>query len=141
MEPRISLITLPVRDVARSRAFYVGGLGWPVHLEAPGVVMIRTGDRLLLSLWAREEFEAEVGGLGDGGGVPPLTLAHNLATDAEVDRVLADAASAGAEVGPAERRAWGGYSGYFADPDGVRWEIACAGTDGPLSFLLPPGSA
>lgn len=141
MEPRISLVTLPVADVARSRQFYVDGLGWPVHLEAPGVVMIRTGDRLLLSLWAREEFEAEVGALGQSGGVPPLTLAHNLATDAEVDRVLADAASAGAVVGPAERRAWGGYSGYFADPDGVRWEIACAGTDGPLAFLLPSGSA
>lgn len=140
MEPRISLVTLPVRDVARSRAFYVDGLGWPVHLEAPGVVTIRTGGRLLLSLWAREEFEAEVGPLARSGGVPPLTLAHNLAMDSEVDRVLADAASAGAEVWSAERRAWGGYSGYFADPDGVRWEIACAGTEGPLAFLLP-GSA
>jgi len=137
MEPRVSLITLAVADVARSRAFYVDGLGWPVHLEAPGVVMIRVGERMLLSLWAEDEFEAEVGPIARGTGVAPMTLAHNLATDGEVDDVLRTAAAAGAEVGAAVRRDWGGYSGYFADPDGFRWEIACAGTDGDLAFLLP----
>ncbi len=136
MEPRISLVTLAVADFARSRAFYVDGLGWPVHLEAAGVVMIRVGERLLLSLWHDEEFEAEVGPIARGDGVAPLTLAHNLAADAEVDEVLRTAAAAGAQVGPAVHREWGGYSGYFADPDGFRWEVACAGTEGPLAFLV-----
>ena len=138
MDPRISLVTLAVADVPRTRAFYVDGLGWPVHLEAPGVLMIKAGERLLLSLWDEDEFEDEVGPVRRGNGVPPITLAHNVGTDAEVDAVLDSARAAGATVQAAERRSWGGWSGYFADPDGYRWEIACTGdTDGPLSFLVP----
>jgi catechol 2,3-dioxygenase-like lactoylglutathione lyase family enzyme len=125
MDPRISFVTLAVRDLDASRRFYVDGLGWPAELDVPGeVVMIRVGEHLILSLWDEAHFEAEVGAIGRGDGVPPFTLAHNVATPEEVDTVLAEAAVAGAEVGGAEQRDWGGYTGYFADPDGVRWEIA-----------------
>jgi len=68
-------------------------------------------------------FEAEVGAAA-AGGIPPITLAHNVATREEVDEVLAHARRAGAHVSAALDRDWGGYSGYFADPDGFRWEVA-----------------
>jgi len=137
MEQRASLFTLAVQDLDASRRFYVDGLGWSPHLEVAGdVVMIRVGRQLLLSLWAASGFEAEVGPIRSGEGVVPVTIAHNVATDAEVDDVLATAERAGARVWPAQRREWGGYSGYFADPDDFRWEVANAGTDGPLAFLV-----
>ena len=143
MEQRVSLFTLAVQDLDASRRFYVEGLGWTPHVEVAGdVVMIRVGQQLLLSLWVASSFEAEVGSIRRGGGVVPVTIAHNVATDVAVDGVLAAAERAGARVWPAERREWGGYSGYFADPDDFRWEIASAGTDGPLAFLVAePGEA
>lgn len=117
MEPRISLVTLAVDDLGRSREFYVVGLGWEPAVEAPGVVMIKTGQHLLFSLWDRSEFEEEVGPVARGSGVPPISLAHNVASRDEVDAVLATARSAGAShVSLAVERRWGGYSGYFADP-------------------------
>jgi catechol 2,3-dioxygenase-like lactoylglutathione lyase family enzyme len=129
MDPRISLITLAVRDVEASRAFYCDRLGWPEFVHVAGdVCMIRTGEHLLLSLWDAGHFEAEIGQpIRRGDGVAPLTIAHNVATKAEVDRVLAAARAAGADpVSAAVERHWGGYSGYFADPDGYRWEVAYA---------------
>jgi hypothetical protein len=138
MDPRISFVTLAVRDLSASRRFYVEGLGWVPELDVPGeVVMIRVGEHLVLSLWDEAHFEAEVGRIGRGHGVPPFTLAHNVASREQVDEVLADAGRAGAELGDAEDREWGGYTGYFADPDGVRWEVAWnPGEIGQL--VLPP---
>lgn len=142
MEQRISLITLAVADLARSHEFYIEGLGWVPELYVPGeVLMIRAGEHLILSLWAAEEFEREVGGLSRGtGGTPPITLAHNVATVEEVDAVLDLARRSGADpIIPATHREWGGYSGYFADPDGFRWEIAM--NPGPIGETLLPDSA
>ena len=142
MEPRISFVTLAVGDLDRSRRFYVGGLGWEPALDVPGeVLMIRVGTHLVLSLWAEPAFEAEVGPIGRGNGVAPLTLAHNVATRSEVDAVLDTARAAGADpVGTAVEREWGGYTGYFADPDGYRWEVA--ENPGPIgqAVLPPPGA-
>jgi catechol 2,3-dioxygenase-like lactoylglutathione lyase family enzyme len=138
MDPRISFVTLAVRDLDASRHFYVEGLGWEAELDVPGeVVMIRVGEHLILSLWDEAHFEAEVGAIGRGDGVPPFTLAHNLATPDGVDAVLRDARAAGADVGAAEQRDWGGYTGYFADPDGVRWEIAY--NPDPIGQSVVPG--
>lgn len=135
MEQRVSFITLAVADVARSRAFYVDGLGWEPIFEAGEVLMLPVADRVILSLWSVEGFTAEIGE-APATGIAPITLAHNVATEAEADAVLAEAASAGAHVSPASRREWGGYSGYFADPDGFRWEIAVnPGETG--DFVLP----
>ncbi|WP_218220519.1 VOC family protein [Nesterenkonia sp. Act20] len=125
MDQRLSLVTLAVEDLPATRAFYIEGLGWEPAVEAPGVLMLRAGEHLLLSFWDRREFEAEVGPIGSG--IAPLTLAHNVGSAREVDQVLDQARAAGAEqVLPAEDRAWGGYTGYFADPGGFRWEIAWA---------------
>jgi catechol 2,3-dioxygenase-like lactoylglutathione lyase family enzyme len=126
MDQRISFITLAVKDLEATREFYLDGLGWKAELYVPGdVLMIRTGERLILSLWAESGFEAEVGPIRRGDGIVPITISHNLRTEDEVDAVLDDARSAGADpVEAGQRREWGGYSGYFADPDGYRWEIA-----------------
>ncbi len=138
MDQRISFLTLAVADVERSRAFYLGGLGWTADFEESGdVVMIRTGDKLVLSLWDRGHFEAEVGTVVTGDGVPPITIAHNVATKPEVDAVLDTARRAGADpVHDAVEREWGGYTGYFADPDGYRWEIAY--NPGPIGQAVLP---
>jgi uncharacterized protein len=137
MDQRITFITLAVADLDRTRAFYVDGLGWTPELFVPGeVLMIRTGDKLILSLWSEQEFEAEVGPIRRGEGVVPITLAHNVATEPEVDEILELAASLGAEASQAEHREWGGYTGYFADPDGFRWEIAV--NPGEIGQLVLP---
>jgi len=138
MDPRISFVTLAVADLSRSRAFYVDGLGWAPDLAVPDeVLMIRTGERLVLSLWARSAFEAEVGPLPPVGTPAPMTLAHNVATPPDVDHVLREAREAGAsQVGEALQRDWGGYSGYFADPDGFRWEVAY--NPGPIGAVVLP---
>lgn len=127
MDQRVSFITLVVTDLEATRRFYVDGLGWEPELEVAGdVLMFRVADKVVLSLWAEAGFVAEVGHAPARGGVPPVTLSHNLATAQGVDTVLEQARVAGAsEVGVGEQRAWGGYSGYFADPDGFRWEVAC----------------
>ena len=125
MDQRISFVTLAVADLDRTRAFYVDGLGWKPELFVPGeVLMIRAGDKLILSLWSEAGFEAEVGPIRRGEGIVPITLSHNVETEAEVDEILAVAASLGAEPSEGTHREWGGYTGYFADPDGFRWEIA-----------------
>ena len=138
MDQRISFLTLAVGDLDATRRFYLDGLGWTAELDVPGeVLMIKAGQHLLLSLWDRAHFEAEVGPTMTGPGVAPLTIAHNVATPAEVDAVLETARSAGADpVHAAEERDWGGYTGYFGDPDGYRWEIAY--NPGPIGALVLP---
>jgi catechol 2,3-dioxygenase-like lactoylglutathione lyase family enzyme len=125
MQPRVDLISLGVRSVGASRSFYVDGLGWPVHREVPGeVLFIQINHGLLLSLWDAGQMQAEAG-TDPPSGVPCITLSHNLGNAADVDRVMADAASAGAAIVAApQTQPWGGYTGYFADPDGYRWEVA-----------------
>jgi catechol 2,3-dioxygenase-like lactoylglutathione lyase family enzyme len=138
MDQRISVITLAVRDLDSTRRFYLDGLGWQAELDVPGeVLMIRTGEHLVLSLWAEQGFEAEVGPIRRGEGIVPVTIAHNVRTEEAVDAVLELARAAGADpVVAAERRDWGGYTGYFADPDGFRWEIAV--NPSPIGELVLP---
>lgn len=124
MEQRLNFVTLVVADLAASRRFYVDGLGWSPSLEAPDeVAMIQVGEKLVLSLWAERHAVEEIGPVNRGGTLP-FTLAYNTSGPAEVDEVLSVAAAAGATVRPAEYRDWGGYSGYFSDPDGFHWEVA-----------------
>lgn len=124
VEPRLNFVTLVVADLERARRFYLDGLGWPAALDVSGeVLMIHVGDKLVLSLWAESAARAEIGEVTRGGTMP-FTLAHNVASPAEVDAVLETAGAAGATVFGAQKRDWGGYSGYFTDPDGFRWEVA-----------------
>jgi len=141
MDQRISFITLAVADLERTHRFYVDGLGWTPELYVPDeVLMIRTGEHLILSLWARSGFEAEVGPIGTVEGIMPITIAHNVRTETEVDDVLALARSLGAEASErGVRRDWGGYTGYFADPDGYHWEIAV--NPGPTGQIVLPDPA
>ncbi|HEX9848699.1 MAG TPA: VOC family protein [Acidimicrobiia bacterium] len=123
MEQRISLVTLGVSDLARSRDFY-RRLGWIEDPDSPeDVVFFQTGC-MVLGLWDRSSL-AEDSVVEDKGGWGGVTLAHNVRTRLEVDRVIEEARSAGATIGrePAET-SWGGYSGVFIDPDGHPWEIA-----------------
>ena len=138
MDQRISFVTLAVRDLDASRAFYVDGLGWtPAYDDPAEVLMIQVGEHLMFSLWHESGFEAEVGPIVRGVGVAPITLSHNVATPEEVDAILATARAAGADpVHPAEEREWGGYTGYFGDPDGFRWEIAT--NPGPIGQVVLP---
>ena len=138
MDQRISFVTLAVGDLDRSRAFYVDGLGWVPELEVPGeVLMFSAGERLVLSLWDRTTFEAELGmPVLSGDGVAPFTLAHNVTSPHEVRAVLALARGCGAAVWGQAAREWGGFTGYFADPDGFRWEVAW--NTGPIGRRVVP---
>lgn len=123
MEQRLSLVTLGVADLARARRFYEEGLGWRpaqaqddiVFYQLPGIVFA------LFPRAALMEDAQLTGAWGTGG----LALAHNVRDRAAVDVVLAVAAEAGATIHkPAHDTFWGGYSGYFTDPDGHLWEVA-----------------
>ncbi|RAO45779.1 hypothetical protein GAR06_03297 [Micromonospora saelicesensis] len=120
MEQRISLITLGVADVARAKAFYQQ-LGWQGQ-EVEETVFFQAGG-LALVLWSRDKLAADAG--IEELGTCAMTLAQNVRSRAEVDEVIATAAAAGATVTkPARETFYGGYAGYFADPDGHLWEIA-----------------
>jgi len=124
MEQRLNFVTLVVADLDATRRFYVDGLGWTPAMDVSGeVLMFHVGAKVVLSLWAEDKAVEEIGPVARGG-TAPITLAHNCADKAGVDQVLADARAAGADPAPAVQRDWGGYSGYFADPDGFRWEVA-----------------
>jgi uncharacterized protein len=138
MDQRISFVTFPVRDLEATKAFYIDGLGWEASMDVPGeVLMIKVGEHVLLSLWAEAEFEAELGPIRRGDGIPPCSLAHNVPTREEVDQVLETARKAGADpVTEGVEREWGGYTGYFGDPDGFRWEVAF--NPGPIGQEVLP---
>jgi predicted lactoylglutathione lyase len=138
MDQRISFLSVAVRDLEASRRFYLDGLGWSAEMYVEGdVVMVVVGEHLVLSLWDREHFQAEVGQIAMTDGIAPFTIAHNVPTREEVDAVLETARAAGADpVQDAVERDWGGYTGYFGDPDGYRWEIAF--NPGPIGQKVLP---
>ncbi len=122
MEPRISLVTLGVADVARARAFYEA-LGWRVGNDDPDVTFFQAGG-MVFAVWGRDELAAD-SVMRDGGGWGGVTLAHNVASPGQVDAVLAEARAAGATIARSGApTTWGGYSGVFVDPDGHPWEVA-----------------
>ena len=124
MQQRVSLITIGVRDLERSRRFYEA-LGWrpTVRPGADDVWFFQAGG-MVVALWSREKLAAD-SAVTDAGGWGGVTLAYNTRTAEEVDSVLAEAAAAGATIGrPGAETFWGGYSGVFIDPDGHPWEVA-----------------
>ena len=124
MEQRLSLVTLGVADLGRARRFYEDGLGWKRGNDNPdgAFYQMRGG---ILALWARTARAADARVADTGAAFGGVALAYNARSKAEVDAVLAEAEAAGARLlKPAEDVFWGGYSGYFADPDGHVWEVA-----------------
>jgi uncharacterized protein len=126
MKPKIGLITLGVRDFPKALAFYRDGLGFPAHNYSEGedFCMLRL-EGTWLSLYPRDKLAEDATVPDDGAGFAGFTLAHNVASRADVDAVFAHAISVGAKaVKTPHETFWGGYSGYFADPDGYLWEVA-----------------
>lgn len=124
MEPRISFVTLGVRDLGRATQFYADVLRLPRLPTPPGIVFFELG-RTWLALYPRAELAADAGVPDDGQGFPGFTLAHNVRAESDVAALLAEVAAAGGRiVKPAQRADWGGFTGYFADPDGFLWEVA-----------------
>jgi catechol 2,3-dioxygenase-like lactoylglutathione lyase family enzyme len=123
MEQRLSLVTLGVTDLERSRAFYEA-LGWKTGAEPDDDVVFFQSGGMIVALWGRDQL-AEDSGVTDNGGWGGVTLAHNVRSPAEVDAVIAEADAAGATIArPGGETFWGGYSGVFIDPDGHPWEVA-----------------
>ena len=117
------LITLGVRDLARSRAFYEA-LGWRTNASPDDDVVFFQAGSIVVALWDRAKL-AEDSVVEDPGGWGGITLAHNVRSPQQVDAVLDEVAAAGATVArPGAETFWGGYSGVFHDPDGHAWEVA-----------------
>lgn len=125
MEPRLNIITLGVADLQRSLRFYRDGLGWsPSSASNEHIVFFPLGG-VVLALFARDSLAEDAKLAPGGSGFAGFTVAQNARSKAEVDAALAHAKAAGATIlKPAEDVFWGGYSGYFADPDGYAWEVA-----------------
>jgi uncharacterized protein len=124
MEPRVSFITLGVSDLQRATRFYEEGLGLPRLKTPPEVTFFELG-KTWLALWSRESLAEDAGVPSQGTGFRGFSLAHNVRSPAEVDALLAHVAKFGGKVTkPGHRTDWGGYAGYFADPDGFLWEVA-----------------
>jgi catechol 2,3-dioxygenase-like lactoylglutathione lyase family enzyme len=136
MDQRISLITLGVADLQRSREFYER-LGWRRSMaETEGAVFFPAGG-IALALYPRVELAKDARIAPEGAGFSSIALAYNTRSREEVDAVLAEAQAAGAKIlKPGEEAFWGGYSGYFADPDGFPWEVAW----NPSFAILEDGS-
>lgn len=129
MEQRLTMVTLGVRDLARARAFYEQGLGWTLGDGVEGQVAFYQLGGMLVGLYGlealAEDAKLTLAPLEPGKTLGGITLAYNVGDEAAVDAALAEAEAAGATIlKPAEKVFWGGYSGYFADPDGHPWEVA-----------------
>lgn len=124
MEPRISFVTLGVSDLKRATRFYEEGLGLP-RLESPPEISFFDLGKTWLALYPRDLLAADAGVPAAGSGFPGFTLAHNVRSEAEVDKLLEEVTAVGGRMVKRGQPAdWGGYSGYFADPDGFLWEVA-----------------
>jgi uncharacterized protein len=131
MEPTITLLTLGVEDLERAVAFYRDGLGFPTRgvvgadLENGAVAFFNLASGLKLALWPRKSLAADAGLRPGAPSQTEFSLGHNVGSPAAVDAVMHQARQAGAViVKPARETFWGGYAGYFQDPDGHLWEVA-----------------
>ena len=124
MEQRLSVVTLGVADLARARRFYEEGLGWRRANRHAEVAFYQIGGAVL-ALYARSALAEDAGVCEEGESFGGIALAYNARTRDEVDAVMKEAEAAGAKILKSARDVfWGGYAGYFADPDGHVWEVA-----------------
>ena len=124
MEQRLSIVTLGVADVAAARRFYER-LGWSASSVGGDEIAFFQAGSIVFSLYSLEEMTTDLGLESGGSGCASIALAYNVRQKEDVDAVLAEAEKAGAKLlKPAEEKFWGGYAGYFADPEGYAWEVA-----------------
>ena len=124
MEPRISFITLGVKDFQRSVTFYRDGLGFPLSSASKDDIAFFKMSGIVLALYPSDKLAEDAHVSPEGSGFGGVTLAHNVRQREEVNEVLSLAAAAGGTITkPAQDVFWGGHSGYFADPDGHLWEV------------------
>lgn len=123
--PHITAITLGVRDVERSRRFYVDGLGFRQVQEIPGeIAFVQCAPGQLLALWDVAQMPSEYGDVAHGVSGPPMSLGHNVQRREQVGQLYAAGLAAGAtSVTEPAQREWGGVSACVADPDGFRWDF------------------
>jgi predicted lactoylglutathione lyase len=139
MKQSVSLITLGVSDQARAKAFYAA-LGWSPAMDVEDTAFFQANG-VVLVLWARDKLAADMGIADDGARWSGVALAHNVASDEEVDRIVEQARANGAEISREPSATfYGGYAGGFRDPDGHVWEVAHNpgfGLAGDGSVILP----
>lgn len=124
MEPRITLITLGVRDLARAKRFYEA-IGFSISERGDETIAFIDAGGVALGLYGWDALAEDAAASAEGAGFRGVAIAHNVKSKDEVAQVLAEAAQAGARiVKPGQDAPWGGHSGYFADPDGHLWEVA-----------------
>jgi hypothetical protein len=135
MKPHVAVTTLGVRDLKRARRFYSEGLGWRIQQEDDNWVCFLLGEgSSALALYPWDELAEDAQVSAEGSGFRGVTLAHNVRSNERVEEVLAEANRAGGTiVKAAQPTSWGGYGGYFADPEGYLWEVATGATQLPFS--------
>jgi len=131
MKPRIKVLTLAINDLDRSLAFYRDGMGLPTEgvigqeFENGAVVFFHMNDDLILALYPAASLSKDANVTVTGARLGAVSISHVVKSKEEVDVVMRQAEKAGAIItDPARDRFWGGYSGYFHDPDGHLWEVA-----------------
>jgi predicted lactoylglutathione lyase len=136
MDQRVSLVTLGVKDLGTSKKFYVDGFGWKPVFENKEIIFFQTLG-MVFALFLRDHLAADFQADPSTFGRAPIALAYNVRAKSEVDPLIQRAVAAGATIlKPPREASWGGYSGYFADPDGFAWEVAW----NPAWRLAPNGS-
>jgi len=136
MDQRISIVTLGVKNLAASRRFYVDGLGWKPSFENEEIIFFQTGG-MVFALFLRDKLAEDLQADPNTFGRASVALAYNVRAKNEVEPLIKLAQAAGATIlKPARKASWGGFSGYFADPDGFPWEVAW----NPNWHLSPDGS-
>jgi hypothetical protein len=135
MNTHISVITLGVRDLNRAKQFYSEGLGWPIQQEDYNWICFSLGGgSLALALYPWDSLADDAGVAPDGSGFRGITLSYIVRSEDRVDAVLAEAERIGGRiVKPATHASWGGYSGYFTDPEGYLWEVASGASQLPFA--------
>lgn len=125
MKAKIHIVTIGTKNFAAMLAFYRDGLAWPVKVSSGGEIAFFTLSGLVLAICNWNVLQDDAGICLHGATPAHITLAQNVGSEAEVDEAFQQAEKAGAKIAkPPQKASWGGYSGYFADPDGNLWEVA-----------------